>query len=338
MITFLVVLVVLAVLFTLWGISIRTRGMRPIVRQALEADGQQLAKTKCGRQVAYCIYGSQDPAAPVVINIHGSGLEAGFERATYEHICTALNCRGIALSLPGCGFTGEKPGRQVKDWPIEDLAVVLDAEGVNQFYITGHSQGTAHAMAAALVFPDRCIGLGLNAPFLPTALCKELDIEATIGTGVTPTSIQLKRVRWGWYFAILSITFSMLPPRFAASLITKGFPKVKADHDLVNRLESSMMRAVIRGTSGATWETAQDTCFNWGFDVRDVKNANACVWHSDDDSAIPAAQGKWLAEHLGASYRHASEGYGHMTYCTGLYQQPMKSLLAALLRGGSQTE
>jgi pimeloyl-ACP methyl ester carboxylesterase len=337
MITFLVVLVVLAMLLTLWGVSIRRRGMKPIVQEELQAVDQRLATTHNGRQVAYCTYGSLDPAVPVVINIHGSGLEAGFERAIYKKICIALDCRGIAISLPGCGFTDEKPGRQVKDWATEDLAAVLDAEGVNQFHITGHSQGTAHAMAAALVFQERCIGLGLNAPFLPAALCKELAIEATMGTGVTPTSTQLKRDSMGWYFAIFHILFSMLPPSFAASLITKGFPKVKEDYELVNRYECSMRRAVIRGTSGVAWETAQDTCFDWGFDVRDVNNVNACVWHSDDDSAIPAAQGKWLAKHLGASYRHASEGYGHMTYCTGQYQQPMKSLLAALL-GKSQTE
>ncbi len=76
--------------------------------------------------------------------------------------------------------------------------------------------------------------------------------------------------------------------------------------------------------------------FDWGFDVREVQNANAFVWHSDDDSAIPAAQGKWLAEHLSANYRHASEGYGHMTYCAGKYQEPDKSLVAALLRGANQ--
>nr|PMH77830.1 hypothetical protein BCU58_11365 [Vibrio sp. 10N.286.48.B7] len=54
---------------------------------------------------------------------------------------------------------------------------------------------------------------------------------------------------------------------------------------------------------------------------------------AEDDSAIPSGQGKWLAEHLSADYRHAPEGYGHMTYCAGPYQQPSQSLVAALLRG-----
>jgi pimeloyl-ACP methyl ester carboxylesterase len=266
MVTFIVVLgvfVALGGLITLAGARIRNLGMRPVLQGEVDADGQHLATTKDGRQVAYCAYGSQDPAKPVVINVHGSGLEAGFERATYENICATLGCRGIAISLPGCGFSDQKPGRQVKDWPAEDLAAVLGSEGVNQFHITGHSQGTPHAMAAALYFPDLCIGLGLNAPLLPAALCEEFGMDRTIGTGGTPTSTQLKRANMAWYFTIMGIAFGVLPSSVLSSVIKKGFPKVKADHELVSRFEGSMRRAVVRGTSGATWETAQDTCFDW---------------------------------------------------------------------------
>jgi pimeloyl-ACP methyl ester carboxylesterase len=212
------------------------------------------------------------------------------------------------------------------NWPAEDLAAVLDAEGVRQFHITGHSQGTPHAMAAALHFPDRCIGLGLNAPLIPVALCEELSLDRTLGAGQTPTSSQLERAVMGWYFTLMGMAFGVLPPSILSSFIKKGFPKVKADHELVNRFEGSMRRTVVRG---AIWET----CFDWGFDVRDVQNANVVVWHSDDDSAIPSAQGKWLAEHFGADYRHASEGYGHKTYCAGQYQEPKNSLVAALIKG-----
>ena len=106
---------------------------------------------------------------------------------------------------------------------------------------------------------------------------------------------------------------------------------MKADHELVERFETSISRSTVRGTCGATWESAQDTCFDWGFDVRDLHPVNAHVWHSDDDNAIPSDQGKWLTEYWQASYKHKSEGYGHMTYCAGQYQNPEKSLIAALL-------
>jgi pimeloyl-ACP methyl ester carboxylesterase len=339
MFTFIVIvagLIVLGLLFNLWGLRLRNKGMRPIVQAELDAENQQLATTKDGRQVAYCTYGSQDPDAPVVINMHGSQLDAGFERATYEQVCIALECRGIAISLPGYAFTDQKPGRQVNDWPAEDLAAVLEAQGVNDFHITGHSQGTPHAMAAALHYPKRCIGLGLHAPLLPTKLCEELGVGSTIGTGATPHSAKLKGAGMGWYFGLFQIVFGVLPVSVKASIIKKGFPSVQADTELVSRFEAGMKRSTCRGTTGSTWESAQDTCFDWGFDVRDLQHSNACVWHTDDDSAIPAEQGKWLAEHLNANYKHESEGYGHVTYCAGQYQEPDKSLVAALLRGAGQ--
>ena len=320
------------------GVLIRDGGMSPIDEGQVQASGQRLATTDDGRKVAYLVYGSEDPDAPVVINMHGSGLEAGFERATYQSICVALGCRGVAISLPGCGFTDEKPGRQVKEWPAEDLQAVLVQEKIFNFHITGHSQGTPHAMAAAYFYGKRCLGLGLNAPLLPTALCEDLGMARTLGTGSTPSSAQLKGWSMAWYFSVLCAAFKILPPRFLSSMIKKGFPKVKADHELVNRFEDSMRRAVVRGTSGATWETAQDTCFVWGFEVRELEHKNAVVWHADDDSAVPSTQGKWLAEHLGASYRHEAEGYGHLTYCVGEYQEPKHSLIDALLKRAGQFE
>lgn len=336
MISLLVTVLVLAtfvVVVNFIGLRIRNKGMRQIAPGELENAEQLIARTKDGRQVAYCRYGSQDTTKPVVINIHGSGLEATFERTTYEDICLSLDCRGIAISLPGCGFSDEKPGRKVIDWPAEDLAAVLAAESIDKFHITGHSQGTPHAIAAALHFTERCVGLGLNAPLIPTSLCNELGFARTLGTGQTPTSQQLKTAYMGWYFSLMGLAFGHLPPSMLSHFIKKGFPKVKADVELVNRFESSMRRAVVRGTCGAIWETAQDTCFNWGFDVRDVTHSNVIVWHSGDDSAIPSEQGLWLADYFSARYKHTSEGYGYMTYCRGKYLQPKNSIVAALLEG-----
>ncbi|MEM7157610.1 MAG: alpha/beta hydrolase [Myxococcota bacterium] len=325
---------VLVALVAHWvGARIRRRGMTPIDLEAVKAAGQRLATTSDGRRVAYVVYGRDDASAPVVVNIHGSGLDAGFEKGVHAQACDGLGCRGIAISLPGCGFTDQKPGRRVRDWPREDLEAVLDAEAVDAFIITGHSQGTPHAMAAAATFPKRCVGLGLNAPLLPTALCEELGLDATIGAGGTPTSESLRRPSMSWYFTVMSIALGVLPPSVLGSVVKRGAPKVAGDRDLLGRLYASMRRSVVRGTCGATWETAQDTCFDWGIDVRALRHANACVWHADDDSAIPASQGTWLAEHLGADHRHEAEGYGHMTYATGRYREPEHSMIRVLLSG-----
>lgn len=336
LLTIIGLLVALIVIFNHIGVRVRKKGMRPISAQEIEDAGQKYALTNDGRLVAYAVYGSEQPEADVVINMHGSALEAGFEKATYANICHALNVKGIAISLPGCGFTDQKPGRKVIEWASEDLAAVLKAERVEQFHITGHSQGTPHAMAAALTYPDRVIGLGLNAPFLPPELNQELGFSRTIGSGRTPHSSSLKKYNMGWYFSVFRIVFGMLPPSVATGVLRKGFPKVEADKELVERFHASLKRGVVRGTSGSTWETAQDSCFDWGFDVRDLSHSNAFVWHADDDNTVPSIQGKWLAGLLGADHKHEEEGYGHLTYCSGQYQKPDKSIVAAMIKGVSQ--
>jgi pimeloyl-ACP methyl ester carboxylesterase len=295
--------------------------------------GMKTATTADGRTVAWKTYGASNQATPVVINIHGSGLEAGFEETVYAKACQDLGVKGLAISLPGCGYSDQKPGRIVKDWPLEDLAVVLEAEKIDRFHITGHSQGTPHAMATAMAYPERCIGLGLNAPLVPTALVEELNLGKTIGTGFTPNSTALKSFWMGWYFGVMCLVLEVFPPSLIARFITKGLPRVQADKELQSRFHASMKRSVIRGACGGVWETAQDTCFEWGIDITKLQHRNVCVWHADDDTAIPAFQGKWLAQQLNADYRHEAEGYGHMTYTVGRYRTAESSMIKKLIDG-----
>ena len=310
--------------------------MRTPSSDELVAAGMKTATMTDGRRVAWKDYGETSQSAPVVINIHGSGLEAGFEETVHAKACQDLGVRGLAISLPGCGYSDQKPGRIVKDWPMEDLAAVLEAENIDRFFITGHSQGTPHAMAAAMAYPERCIGLGLNAPLLPSALVNELKLGKTIGTGFTPTSSTLKSFWMGWYFGMMHLVLGVFPPSWIAGFITKGLPKVQADKELQSRFHASMKRSVVRGACGGVWETAQDTCFEWGIDITQLQHTNACVWHADDDTAIPAFQGKWLAQHLNADYRHEAEGYGHMTYTVGLYRTAESSMIKQLMNGADE--
>ena len=137
----------------LFGRRLCSSGQAPFDAVDLEAEGSQFAVTADGRFVEYFVYGTADPEAGVVVNMHGSGLEARFEVALYQSECDDLGVRGIAISLPGYGCTDMKPGRKVLDRANEDLLAVLDREGVEEFMIRGHLQGTPHAMAAAYAHP-----------------------------------------------------------------------------------------------------------------------------------------------------------------------------------------
>ena len=81
------IVVVPGIIFNFWGLRVRDQLMRSLKLCKVMASGQLLATGKNGRQISYCTYGKQDPASAVVINMHGSDLEAGFERDTFEKVC-----------------------------------------------------------------------------------------------------------------------------------------------------------------------------------------------------------------------------------------------------------
>ena len=72
-----------------------------------------------------------------------------FEKAINQSACKDLGVKGIAISLPGVGNTDMKIGRK-ELWASEDTTV-LDEENIDTFMITGHSQGTPHAMSALII-------------------------------------------------------------------------------------------------------------------------------------------------------------------------------------------
>ncbi|MCH9686664.1 MAG: alpha/beta hydrolase [Deltaproteobacteria bacterium] len=317
------------------GWVLRRRGQLPFDAAALAADGGQYVVNADGRKIEYFVYGSTAPRAPVVVNIHGSGPEAGSERDLWAPVCDELGVRGIAVSLPGYGYTDMNPGRVVKNWPQEDLEPVLDQERVGQFMITGHSQGNPHAMAAALWFPQRCIGLGLNAPLLPSDVTKEVGVKGALGMGSLLRTEQLQRPYMAWYFAVYhwgAVTFAPWLPLMAV-------PATRKDARLREVFRRTLVRAVARGSHGGAWESTEDVCYEWELDPREIQTKNVCVWHAADDKSCPPEIGKWLADMFRANdgvrvdYRADDLGFGHLTYCRGQFLQPEHSMIKSLLDG-----
>ena len=217
--------ILVMIVLQFWGMAIRRAGMRPITSSEIEAASSHSVTLPDGRLVGYRCYGSTDPASPVVVNIHGSGLEAGFEETVHAKPAWTW----VLAGSPSACQVVVSPMTSQAAWSrigrARDLAGVLTAEGVDTFHVTGHSQGTPHAMAAAIAYPDRCIGLGLNAPLLPSALVDQLQLGDTIGTGLTPSSKALRSFWMGWYFGLMRLLLKSLPPSIISSSITRGLPR-----------------------------------------------------------------------------------------------------------------
>jgi len=326
----------LFLIFTIGGIIIKRNGQSKINREQLIAEGGKLALDTNGRKIEYFTYGSNDPNTPVIINIHGSGLDATFEKLIHQKSCEELNVRGISISLPGCGNTDLKIGRKVIEWASEDLYAVLEQENIDHFMISGHSQGTPHAMAAAFFYGERCTALGLNAPLLPNNLTQELNIEGALGHDQFKTTEQLKHPLNAWMFFTFYITTDLFSPSLPVKTLVYSCDNMEQDTALIRMLSCSVERCVKRGSAGICWESAKDVCYDWGFDPRLIKTKNISIWHASDDNLCPPVIGQWLANYYtsqgsNVQFKNENIGYGHMTYCSSHYQKTENSMVQSLL-------
>lgn len=113
-----------------------------------------------------------DPALPAVVFIHG---------ASQDHSCWALQSRwfahhgyaALAPDLPGHGRSGGAPLATVEayaDW----IAALLDAAGIRQAMLVGHSMGALVALEAGARHANRVARLALIGASVPMPVSEAL--------------------------------------------------------------------------------------------------------------------------------------------------------------------
>jgi len=105
-------------------------------------------------KIAYATAGEDDPA---LVFIHGGLADSTFWSGQVEFF--AFRYRVIALDLAGHGESGQNR----TTWSIQafgsDVVAVLEAEKVARSILIGNSLGGPVAIEAALIAPDRVIGI-----------------------------------------------------------------------------------------------------------------------------------------------------------------------------------
>lgn len=102
---------------------------------------------------------------PAAILIHGLG---GFAES-WRHTVAALapSMRVYALDLPGFGRSSKPPGEYRLPFLAAAVRGFLDAMGLGQASLVGHSLGGAVAVTCALIHPSRVERLALLAAVVP---------------------------------------------------------------------------------------------------------------------------------------------------------------------------
>ena len=297
----------------------------PIDVNAITRDGGKFIQHADGRIVEYFTYGSEDPLAPVFLQINGS-LGTGYFPANLPLVSgkmKELGLRGLSITIPGHGYTSMfDEGYQLGSWARLDVEPVLAAEGMGTapLMVEGSSYGAGIALGVAKHFGDRLTHMHLHVPYIPYELRKEVGIPDKIGDDAFFNKDMAWANSWSscWFHCACQCCMRgcLLNLCGLGSLDdseTKAMEAAAPGSTVT--LHRDISRAMRHGqnTFGMVHNAVGGLITkNWGFDVKDVKAPKTKVmisYNVGDTQCAPAEtlpknpHGEWLAEHFG---RHAA--------------------------------
>ena len=247
--------------------------------------------TPDGRVLRYCLYGPAD-GLPVIAHHGTPGTR--WERPDAIEAIEEAGLRVLLHGRPGFGST-RQPGRVVAD-VTDNVRLLADAQGWEQFAVTGFSGGGPHALACAALLPDRVIRCSTVAGIAPPD-APELDFMGTLdwpkdaSQGEELLRIDLERHGW----EILAEIEAGVQGSIGATAETPG------------RVER-MRATCIDGLDG--WIDDYLALIRpWGFDLSKIA-APITVWYGSEDENTTREHTEWLLANVPGAERHEYPG-GH---------------------------
>jgi pimeloyl-ACP methyl ester carboxylesterase len=270
-----------------------------------------------GRRLTYTVTGPPD-GLPVVVH-HGTPGSAhasqSWLRATAAH-----GLRLVTYERGGYGSSERNAGRVVADCAAE-VALILDAIGADVCITEGRSGGGPHALACAVLLPDRVLAAASVAgvaPYDPDGVYGMRLADWLAGMGqdnivefglALQGEAALRPFMEGQRPAFLSadreeVVASMetLLPPVDLEALTGEFAQ-----DTV----TSFARALRPGVEGWLDDDAMFTQY-WGFRLDSIQ-VPVALWQGSADLMVPYAHGQWLTEHLPRAEAHLLDGEGHLS-------------------------
>jgi pimeloyl-ACP methyl ester carboxylesterase len=121
---------------------------------AAKADLPKLVASKDGTPISYEVYGQGEPT---LVFVHGWSCDARYWREQVPYF--AKNHRVVLLDLAGHGHSGAARAKYTMQAFGEDVQAVTVATGSRKVILVGHSMGGPVIAEAALLMPNRVIGI-----------------------------------------------------------------------------------------------------------------------------------------------------------------------------------
>ncbi|QPC69488.1 hypothetical protein HYE68_000240 [Fusarium pseudograminearum] len=276
-----------------------------------------------GRNVAYTIYGTDNPAAPTMFYFHGF---PGSHHEGYLTHSTALKngLRVIAPSRPGYSDSTFQDNRSILDYP-KDILEIADLLSVQRFTILGVSGGGPYAIACLKEIPrERLVGIGTVAGCMPLSFSTQGMLAMTrIMFNIAPYATG----PLGWLVDKLLGTTARdtAHPEKLEDMMDKDMTarspsdaEIWTNHpDLRRSLLRSTREAMKQGGYATAWE-ARLFGSDWGFKLEDVKvkKGEMILWHGDQDVNVPLRVSEKAVELMPQAELRVLKGESHMSLIT----------------------
>jgi pimeloyl-ACP methyl ester carboxylesterase len=259
--------------------------------------------------------------APVVLFVHGMGAWSELWRATLV-ATAAAGFRAVALDLPPFGYS-ERPARPAysREDQARRILGVIDALGVRQVTLVGHSFGGGPTMEAVLLAPERVKTLVLADAAIG------LDSPVSSG-GMVAAVLRVRALR----NAIVATTVTN--PPMTRRLLSRFVEK----QDAITEARLAILQAplALKGATSAFGDwliefvTSTEAPLSKRPDAyRALKVPTLIIW-GDKDTTTPLAQGQRISQLISGSELAVMAGVGHMPQIEDVEQ--FNRLLVTFLR------
>jgi len=257
-----------------------------------------------GREMAWRWWG--EPDGRPLLRIQGTPASRLY-RNPDSSVQRELGVRYLMIDRPGYGGSTRKQGRGIAD-VADDLAAVVEAQGVERIPAMGTSGGGPHVLALAARHPDLVTAATVvvgGTPLEPD------EVKQLVGVNAQGYAAAEK----GWqplYELLVQVRERLLGEEGMAGVL-KDAPesdrKLMADPTWQRIERESLAETLKQGAEGWTDESFAMHA-RWDFDPSAIKTS-VTWWHGDDDKNAPISAARRVVAQLPRVDLHVWHAEGH---------------------------
>lgn len=254
-----------------------------------------------GRQLGYAEYGV--PTGSPVLFFHGAPGSRHIH-ADMADIAARRGIRLVAVERPGYGLSTRQTGRTMLSW-ANDIAVLVDALGLQSFAIIGFSGGSPYALACAYRLPSRVTKIILAGALAPQDAPGAME-------GMSPAVAGLYALAQANPEELRN-TFSAIAPTPAALVAAMSGSAGEWDKEVIDARQSEFETEYAQTLCSGIEGVASDFVLmsgNWGFPLDGIK-AEVQMWSGTGDQNTPPAMTNYLSSQLPNSQTFMLPDEGH---------------------------